>query len=112
MAKISIMLIYVMYEMIMFVIFHDLHVDEYGNRQEPYGCLFYCMTRVSILKCHVIALLYRYELAIVVVATRGGDNRVPCQGPRRHAGVMEIMPVHSRWRSKRRKRLYHITLYM
>ena len=26
-----------MYAMIMLVIFHDLHVDEYGNRQEPYG---------------------------------------------------------------------------
>lgn len=44
------------------------------------------MTCVSILKRHVIALLYRYELAIVVVATRGGDNRVPRPGPRRHAG--------------------------
>ena len=28
-----------MYAMIMFCNFHDLHVDEYGNRQEPYGCL-------------------------------------------------------------------------
>ena len=26
---------------------------------------------------HVIALLYRYELAIVVVATSGGDKHVP-----------------------------------
>ena len=36
------MIVYVMYEMIMFfVIFvHDLHVDEYDNRQEPYGCLY------------------------------------------------------------------------
>jgi len=58
MAKILIILIYVMYEMIMFCIFHDLHVDEYGNRQEPYGCLFYCMTCVSILRtpCNCITL--------------------------------------------------------
>ena len=40
------------------------------------------------LKRHVIALLYRYELAIVVVATLGGGN------PTR--GMMEITPV--RWR--------------
>ena len=26
---------------------------------------------------HVIALLYRYELTIVVVAMHGGDNHVP-----------------------------------
>jgi len=32
---------YVMYAMIMFCNFHDLHVDEYGNRQEPYGCLLF-----------------------------------------------------------------------
>src|SRR5664279_4149354 len=93
MAKILIILIYVMYEMIVFCIFHDLHVDEYGNRQEPYGCLFYCMTCVSILERHVIALLYRYELALVVAATCGGDNHGGAEGPRHHAGVMEIMPV-------------------
>ena len=39
------------------------------------------------LESHVIALLYRYELAVVVVAICGGDN---------HGGgavIMEITPV-------------------
>ena len=40
------------------------------------------------LESHVIALLYRYELAIVVVATLGGGNPA--------GGMMEITPV--RWR--------------
>ena len=47
----------IMYAMIMFVIFHHLHVDEYGNRLEPYGCLLFYVTCVS-LNHHVIALLY------------------------------------------------------
>ena len=41
-----------MYAMIMFVIFRDLHVVEYGNRQEPYGCLFFyrksCSSRQDV----------------------------------------------------------------
>ena len=53
------------------------------------------------LKRHVIALLYRYELAIVVVAIRGGDNHVPRLGDSLHAGgMMKITPVRWRWRSK------------
>ena len=56
------------------------------------------------LKRHVIALLYRYELAIVVVETCGGDNPA--------GGMMKITPVRWIWRSKaRRKRLYHVTYY-
>ena len=46
------------------------------------------------LKRHVIALLYRYELAIVVVAFCGGDNHGD------GAMMMEITPVRWRWRSK------------
>ena len=71
--------------MIMFVIFHDLHVDEYGNRQELYGCLLFYMTCVS-LNHHVIAL------PIV-----GDDNH---GGGATMSVVMEIMPVLWRWRSK------------
>ena len=41
--------------------------------------LIYCMTCVSIIKRHVIALPYRYELAIVVEAIVGGDNHVTTQ---------------------------------
>jgi hypothetical protein len=40
---------------------------------------------------HAIALLYHYELAIVVVATRGGGNHGGPEGPRRY--VMEITLV-------------------
>ena len=98
--------IYVMYEMIMFVIFHDLRVDEYGNRQEPYGCLYYCMTCVSILKRHVIALLYCYVLAIVVVALRGGGNRGD------GTMMMDITPVRWRWRSKAQRKGYTISHIM
>ena len=37
--------------------FHDLHVDEYGNRQEPYGCLNYELYDLRVnFKRHVIAL--------------------------------------------------------
>ena len=60
---------------------------------------------------HVIALLYRYELAIVVVATCGGGNHGGAEGPR--CQVMEITPVRWRWRSEAQtKGLYHITLSM
>ena len=38
--------------------------------------------------CHVIALLYCYELAIVVVETCGGGNHGGAKGPRFQ--VMEI----------------------
>ena len=65
------------------------------------------------LQRHVIALLYRYELAIVVVVICGGDDHVARLGPRRYAGAdgdhagaleMEIKGA--------RKGLYHITLFM
>ena len=37
--------------------FHDLHVDEYGNWQEPYGCLNYELYDLRVnFKRHVIAL--------------------------------------------------------
>jgi hypothetical protein len=47
--------------------------------------IYYCMTCESNPNRHVIALLYRYELAIVVVAKGGGDNPA--------GGMMEIVPV-------------------
>jgi len=56
------------------------------------------------LESHVIALLYRYELAIVVVAICGGDNPA--------GGMMEITPVHWRWRSKAQDKGYTISHIM
>ena len=56
------------------------------------------------LKRHEIALLYHYELAIVVVATSAGDNPV--------GGMMEITPVHWRWRSKAQDKGYTISHIM
>ena len=57
--------------------------------------LIYCMTCVSLFKRHVIALLYRYALAIVVVAIVG-ETTTWRQGDGDH-GVkpvtMEIMPA-------------------
>jgi hypothetical protein len=50
------------------------------------------MTCVSTINRHVIALLYRYALAIVVEAIVGGDNHMTV--------TMEIIPVLWRWRSK------------
>jgi hypothetical protein len=38
--------------------------------------LTYCMTCVSIIERRVIALLYRYELAIVIKAIVDGDNHM------------------------------------
>lgn len=63
--------------------------------------IYYCMTCASNPNRHVIALLYRYELAIVVVATSGGDNPA--------GGMMEIVPVRWRWRSKAQEKAipYH-----
>jgi hypothetical protein len=43
------------------------------------------------IQSHVISLLYCYELAIVVVTTRGGGNHGGAEGHRRH--VMEITLV-------------------
>ena len=51
---------------------------------------------------HVIALLYCYDLAIVVVATCGGGNHGGTEGPR--CQVMEITPVRWRWRSRRKEK--------
>ena len=55
--------------------------------------------RVKFIR-HVIALLYRYALAIVVVQTMAKATVCGAEGPRRQAdGVMEITPARSRWRS-------------
>ena len=82
--------------MIMFVIFHDLHVDEYGNRQEPYGCLLFYVACVPILSpCNCINLSLR--VALVVVAIVGGHNH---GGGTTMMVMMKIMPVLWRWRSK------------
>jgi hypothetical protein len=67
--------------------------------------------RVNFIR-HVIALLYRYELAIVVVAIVGGDNYLVVhltEAPRRK--MMEIMPhaqVMKIKGAKRRAIPYHI----
>ena len=62
-----------LYVMIMFVIFYDLHVDEYGNRQEPYGCLLFYEVCVPILSpCNCFTLSLR--VILVVVAIVGGHN--------------------------------------
>ena len=82
--------------MIMFVIFHDLHFDEYGNRQEPYGCLLFyvaCVPNLSPCNCFTLSL----RVAIVVVAIVGDDNH---DDGAVMLVVMEIMPVLWRWRSK------------
>ena len=63
-----------MYVIIMFCNFHDLHVDEYGNRQEPYGCLLFIVWPACHFKWHVIALLYLLRVVVVVVAIVSGDN--------------------------------------
>ena len=82
--------------MIMFVIFHDLHVDEYGNRQEPYGCLLFHVACVPIESpCHCFTLSLR--VAIVIVAIVGDGNH---GGGATMLVVMESMPVLWRWRSK------------
>ena len=68
------------------------------------------MTCVSIIKRHVIALLYCYALAIVVDAIVGETTT------RRHDDgdhgvmpvMMEIVPVLWRWRSKARDDNGHI----
>ena len=66
--------------------FHDLHVDEYGNWQEPYGCLNYLLYGLRVnFKRHVIALLYRYELAIVIDETW-------CRQPRCHKVETNMVP--------------------
>jgi hypothetical protein len=57
------------------------------------------------LQSHVIALLYRYEFSLVVVAFGGEDNHGD------GVMMMEITPVRWRWRSKAQERLYHITYY-
>ena len=66
---------------------------------------------MSIIKRHVIALLYRYELAIVVEAIVGGDNYMMAPRPRcyasndgDHAGALEM-----EIKSTRRQRPYHVT---
>ena len=63
----------------------------------------YCMK----CKCHVIALLYRYELAIVVEETVGAKTSWQHVDGDQDDGdhgvmpvMMEIMPVLWRWRSK------------
>ena len=77
--------------------------------------LIYCMTCVSIIKRHVIALLYRYALAIVIEAMVGetttwrhddGDHDDGDHGVM--PVTMEIMPVLWRWRSKARDDNGHI----
>ena len=66
--------------------FHDLHVDEYGNRQEPYGCLNYLLYDMRVnFERHVIALVYRYELEIVVDSTWWRQ-------PRRHMVETNMAP--------------------
>ena len=82
--------------MIMFVIFHDLHVDEYGNLQEPYGCLLFYVARVPILSpCNYVTLSLRVVIVIVAIVGDGnhGDGVVMLV-------MMEIMLVLWSWRSK------------
>ena len=62
----------IMYAMIIFVIFHDLHVDEYGNRQDIWLSIFLCDLRVIESSCNCFTLSLR--VAIVVVAIVGGDK--------------------------------------
>ena len=85
-----------MYAMIIFVIFHDLHVVEYSNRQEPYvSLLFYVACVPILLPCNCFTLSLR--VAIVVVAIVGDGNH---GGGATMPETMEIMPVLWRWRSK------------
>ena len=58
--------------------------------------LNYCMK----CKSHVIALLYRYALAIVVEAIVGETTTTLRWRSRCQPVTMEIMTVLSRWRSK------------
>ena len=62
------------YAMIMFCNFHDLHVDEYGDRQEPYGSLIIIVwpTCKILTPCNCFTLSLR--VAIVVVAIVAGGN--------------------------------------
>ena len=82
--------------MIMFVIFHDLHVVEYGNRQEPYICLLFYVACVPILSpCNCFTLSLRVSIVVVAIVGDGthGDDAVMLV-------MMEIMPVLCRCRSK------------
>ena len=71
--------------------------------------------RVKTSERHVIAFTLSLVVAIVVDATRGGDNHV--FGAKEQGAmpvVMEIMSERWRWRSttKKKKRLYHVTLFL
>ena len=70
-----------------------LHVDEYGNRQEPYGCLYDLHVNESPCNCFSLSL----RVALAVVAIVGGHNH---GGGATMLEMMEIMPVLWRWRSK------------
>ena len=81
--------------MIMFVLFRDLHVDEYGKRQEPYGCLLFYVDCVPILSpCNCFTLSLRVVIVVLAIVGDGnnGDGTVMLL-------MMEIMPVLWRWRS-------------
>ena len=82
--------------MIIFLIFHDLDVDEYGK---PAGAIWLsiilCDLRVSKSPCNCFTLSLR--VAIVVVAIVGGHNH---GGGATMLVIVEIMPVLWRWRSK------------
>ena len=58
------------------------------------------MTCVSITKCHVIALLYCYALAIVVEAIVGETTRRNDGDQGVEPVTMEIITMLWRWRSK------------
>ena len=80
----------------MFVIFHDLHVDEYDK---PTGAIWLsiilCDLRVNESPCNCFTLSLR--VAIVVVAIVGDGNH---GGGTTMSVMMEIMPKLWRWRSK------------
>ena len=82
--------------MFMFLIFHDLYVDEYGNRAVAiWLSIILCDMRVNESPCNCFTLSLR--VAIVVVAIVGDGNH---GGGATMSVVMEIMPDLWRWRSK------------
>ena len=63
-----------------FVIFHDLHVDEFGNRQEPYGCILI----LSDLRVNYSTPCNCFTLSLIVSNSCSCDMwwRQPCTAPK------------------------------